>query len=218
MEPRNRFQGINSANLCSLAGRYDNPIPPRFLAPIDSLKIPALCYTVYCVTWVGQWLESNSMPLTLHNCLPGSENVKTTSVLSKNSDLTPSCARDRKKQSRKLFSIQAQKGFNSRFKVKKRLQNTVKIANLFTVQHLPGFCQACHHFFKLQMCYFEPELCVRSICCPVQGLRETDALQIREHLRQIYIFRRCGVGLPSWTTACGLHVSSCIHLPQDRYQ
>jgi hypothetical protein len=42
MEPRNRFQGMNSASLCSLAGRYDNPIPPRFLAPIDSSKIPAL--------------------------------------------------------------------------------------------------------------------------------------------------------------------------------
>ncbi len=26
----------------SLAGRYDNPIPARFLAPIDCLKIPAL--------------------------------------------------------------------------------------------------------------------------------------------------------------------------------
>ncbi len=38
----NRFQGINSASLCSLAGRYDNPIPTRFLAPIDCLKIPAL--------------------------------------------------------------------------------------------------------------------------------------------------------------------------------
>jgi hypothetical protein len=32
---------MNSASLCSLAGRYDNPIPPRFLAPIDFLKIPA---------------------------------------------------------------------------------------------------------------------------------------------------------------------------------
>jgi hypothetical protein len=41
MGPRNRFQGMNFASLCSLAGRYDNPIPPRFLAPIDSLKIPA---------------------------------------------------------------------------------------------------------------------------------------------------------------------------------
>jgi hypothetical protein len=28
--------------LCSLTGRYDNPIPTRFLAPIDCLKIPAL--------------------------------------------------------------------------------------------------------------------------------------------------------------------------------
>jgi hypothetical protein len=33
MEPRNRFQGMNSASLCSLAGRYDNHIPTRFLAP-----------------------------------------------------------------------------------------------------------------------------------------------------------------------------------------
>jgi hypothetical protein len=40
MGPRNSF--LNSASLCSLAGRYDNPIPPRFLAPIDILKIPAL--------------------------------------------------------------------------------------------------------------------------------------------------------------------------------
>ena len=42
MEPRNRFRGMNSASLCSLAGRYDNPLPPQFLAPVDSLKIPAL--------------------------------------------------------------------------------------------------------------------------------------------------------------------------------
>ncbi len=33
---------MNSASLCSLAGRYDNLIPPRFLAPIDFLKIPAV--------------------------------------------------------------------------------------------------------------------------------------------------------------------------------
>jgi hypothetical protein len=32
---------MNSARLCSLAGRYKNPIPPRCLAPIDFLKIPA---------------------------------------------------------------------------------------------------------------------------------------------------------------------------------
>jgi hypothetical protein len=31
---------MNSASLCSL-GRYNNPIPPRFLASIDCLKIPA---------------------------------------------------------------------------------------------------------------------------------------------------------------------------------
>jgi hypothetical protein len=41
MEPRNRFQGTNSASLCSLAGWYDNTILTRFLAPIDCLKIPA---------------------------------------------------------------------------------------------------------------------------------------------------------------------------------
>jgi hypothetical protein len=34
------FQGIDSASLCRLAGRYDNPIPTRFLAPIDCSKIP----------------------------------------------------------------------------------------------------------------------------------------------------------------------------------
>jgi hypothetical protein len=33
---------MNSVSLCRLAGRYDNPIPTRFLAPIDRLKIPAL--------------------------------------------------------------------------------------------------------------------------------------------------------------------------------
>jgi hypothetical protein len=41
MGPRNRFQGMNSASLCSLPGRYDNPIPALFLAPTDCLKIPA---------------------------------------------------------------------------------------------------------------------------------------------------------------------------------
>ena len=47
MEPRNRFQGMNSVSLCSLAGRYDNPIPTRFLAPMDCLKIPSL--VIQCV-------------------------------------------------------------------------------------------------------------------------------------------------------------------------
>ncbi len=38
----NRFQGTNFARLCSLAGRYDNPIPARFLAPNNCSRIPAL--------------------------------------------------------------------------------------------------------------------------------------------------------------------------------
>jgi hypothetical protein len=33
---------MNSTSLCSLAGRYENPTPTWFLAPIDCLKIPAL--------------------------------------------------------------------------------------------------------------------------------------------------------------------------------
>jgi hypothetical protein len=40
-EPKNRFQGINSGSLCSLAGLYDNPVPIRFPVPIDCLKIPS---------------------------------------------------------------------------------------------------------------------------------------------------------------------------------
>ncbi len=40
-ELRKRFPWIDSASLCSLAGRYDNPIPARFLASIDCSRIPA---------------------------------------------------------------------------------------------------------------------------------------------------------------------------------
>jgi hypothetical protein len=46
MEPRNRFQGMNSASLCSLAGRHDNPIPTRFLSPLECLKIPTPNYAL----------------------------------------------------------------------------------------------------------------------------------------------------------------------------
>ncbi len=52
--PWHRFQGIDSANLCSQAGRYDNPIPYRFLAPIDCSKILAqvnLGFGVFIVIW-----------------------------------------------------------------------------------------------------------------------------------------------------------------------
>ncbi len=41
-KPKNQFQGTNSARLCSLTGRYDNPIPTSLLALIDCLKMPAL--------------------------------------------------------------------------------------------------------------------------------------------------------------------------------
>jgi hypothetical protein len=38
----NRFLGsLRGIQIRALASRYDNPIPTRFLAPIDSLKIPA---------------------------------------------------------------------------------------------------------------------------------------------------------------------------------
>jgi hypothetical protein len=36
-----RIPGIDSASLCSLAGRYDSPITTRFLAPIDCSKVLA---------------------------------------------------------------------------------------------------------------------------------------------------------------------------------
>jgi hypothetical protein len=58
MEPRNRFQGMSSASLCSLAYRYDNPIPTRFLAPIDCLEIPAPVdpQNKYRRIWSRSWL------------------------------------------------------------------------------------------------------------------------------------------------------------------
>ncbi len=54
MEPRNRFQGMNFARLCSLAGRYDNPIPTRFLAPINFFTIPAqIKHSPFTSLWGG---------------------------------------------------------------------------------------------------------------------------------------------------------------------
>ncbi len=40
-EYRNQVVVYRPASLCSLAGRYDNPVPIRFLAPTDWSKIPA---------------------------------------------------------------------------------------------------------------------------------------------------------------------------------
>jgi hypothetical protein len=37
---------MNSASLCSLAGRYDNPITPRFLVPIDAIVALYYCKSV----------------------------------------------------------------------------------------------------------------------------------------------------------------------------
>jgi hypothetical protein len=50
-EPKNQFQGTNSASLWNLVGRYDNLIPTRFLAPIDCLKIPALVVSLSPSFW-----------------------------------------------------------------------------------------------------------------------------------------------------------------------
>jgi hypothetical protein len=45
---RFRSPRIDSASLCILAGRYDNPLPTRFLAPIECLKIPARVWVRSC--------------------------------------------------------------------------------------------------------------------------------------------------------------------------
>ncbi len=79
-EPMNRFQGTNSARLCSLAGRYDNHISSRFLAPIDCLKIPALVGEKFgvCLPSWGNIQNHNSptliwdIILTLDNLVPPS--------------------------------------------------------------------------------------------------------------------------------------------------
>jgi hypothetical protein len=72
MEPRNRFQGINSGSLCSLAGRYDNPIPTRFLSPKDCLKIPAQHSRMYRAGTVSgrfkqlNFSHSSSLRIQIH--------------------------------------------------------------------------------------------------------------------------------------------------------
>jgi hypothetical protein len=43
---------------CSMAGRYDNPIPTRCLAPIDFLKIPALMAIVSILNEIESSQES----------------------------------------------------------------------------------------------------------------------------------------------------------------
>ncbi len=55
----NRYQGTSFIRLCSLPGRYDNPIPTQFLTPIDCLKTPALKN-------LPQTLLTNKKQRTLH--------------------------------------------------------------------------------------------------------------------------------------------------------
>ncbi len=40
----------------ALAGRYDNPIPTRFLAPIDSLKIPSQHFKTFLYFFLYLWV------------------------------------------------------------------------------------------------------------------------------------------------------------------
>ncbi len=61
---------MNSASLCSMAGLYFNPIPTRFLAPIDCLKIPAqVSYKKNCVQM--PYCEFLWGEIDTHSHLPG---------------------------------------------------------------------------------------------------------------------------------------------------
>ncbi len=51
---------MNCASQCSLAGRYDNPIPPRFLTSIDCLKIPGQ----YTHQWTVVYTQETSSSVT----------------------------------------------------------------------------------------------------------------------------------------------------------
>ncbi len=96
MGPRNWFQRMNSASLWSLAGRYDKPIPPRFLAPIDFLKIPALPpwknkYGVQCTVYTSCILFDCYPRLNCLRSVPNSPLLDT--LLYKKSDLCASIHR-----------------------------------------------------------------------------------------------------------------------------
>ncbi len=65
----NWFQGMNSASLCSLAGRYDNPLPPRFLAPVDSFKIPAQKNCIWDLPFMSYSLGRSQIVCTLYATL-----------------------------------------------------------------------------------------------------------------------------------------------------
>jgi hypothetical protein len=83
-EPRNRFQGINSTSLSSLADRYGSPFSPRFLAPTKCLKIPVLQHSSHLQRrsrtrrsrrWPKGAARNGSMPASTlqrksHLCIP----------------------------------------------------------------------------------------------------------------------------------------------------
>jgi hypothetical protein len=60
---------LKSLKIRVLAGRYDNPLPTRFLAPIDCSKIPAQCSLKRLKAPEGlklmQWLIILLLPLTI---------------------------------------------------------------------------------------------------------------------------------------------------------
>jgi hypothetical protein len=70
-------KGIDSASICSLAGRYDNPNPTRFLAPVDCSKILAL--TQY-IRQAGQH-NNNSVPTRFLAPIDYSKNSSTRTTL-----------------------------------------------------------------------------------------------------------------------------------------
>ncbi len=79
-EPRNRSIPRNQFRqpmYCTLAGRYDNPIPTWFLAPIDCLKIPARVprrrekADVRCDVFVSWAPPVSSCLIKIHSLQPG---------------------------------------------------------------------------------------------------------------------------------------------------
>jgi hypothetical protein len=65
---------MNSDSLCSQAGQYVNPIPARFLALIDCLKIPAQASSSTNVQY--WWVIKASVMLAAHRLIgrPSSNN------------------------------------------------------------------------------------------------------------------------------------------------
>jgi hypothetical protein len=62
-DPKNRFQGIHSASLCSLSGRCDNPIPTRFLALYIVQKVQHCCLS-------SSFYHKVRLKSYLYECMP----------------------------------------------------------------------------------------------------------------------------------------------------